>query len=192
MQTEFPFVQIPEELYPIIGTPDPGTRIYRRDGSQEEGAIWFDALTAMIGPSVSPGGVGMYCPVSRAAVYKRINDGRLSMFLFHVTHRKTTLFGKNKILRDNPYGYVPASEARAWRMELEARALRQGLISEEELEGARPDWRGEFLDWRNKKERLGMFDVFTPWEVVQGVAQAFIAKDPIKVAGKKRNHRGKQ
>ena len=82
----------------------------------------------------------MYCPVSRAAVYKRIKEGKLSIFLFHVTHRKTTLFGKNKILRDNPYGYVPVSEARAWRLELEARAVRQGLITEEELEGAKPDW----------------------------------------------------
>ncbi len=155
-----------------MGAPDPGTRIYRRDGSQEESAIWFDAITEVIGPSVSPGGVGMYCPVSRAAVYKRIKEGRLSIFLFHVTHRKTTLFGKNKILRDNPYGYVPASEARAWRLELEARAVRQGLISEEELEGAKPDWEGEFLAWRNRNERLGLLDVYSPWEVTRGTAQA--------------------
>jgi hypothetical protein len=99
----------------------------------------------------------MYCPVSRAAVYKRIQEGKLSIFLFHVTYRKTTLFGKNKILRDNPYGYIPASEARAWRQELEARAVSQGTITEEELEGARPDWHGEFLQWRNKHERMDFF-----------------------------------
>lgn len=182
-------MQIPEKLYPIIGTPDSGKRIYRRDGSQEESAIWFDALTAIIGPSVSPGGVGMYCPVSRAAVYKRIQEGKLSIFLFHVTHRKTTLFGKNKILRDNPYGYVPASEARAWRMELEARALRHGLISEEELEGARPDWSGDFLAWRNKKERLGLFDVVTPWEIVQGLARALTTKDTITDVRKRKQRK---
>ena len=163
---------IPDELHPIIGTPDHGTHIYRRDGSQEESAIWFDALTSIIGPSVSPGGVGMYCPVSRAAVYKRLKEGKLSIFLFHVTHRKTTLFGKNKILRDNPYGYVPASEARAWRMELEQRALKQGYISQEELEGARPDWQGEFLEWRKRSERLGALDVYSPLEIIQGIAQA--------------------
>ena len=159
-----------------MGIQDPGTRIYRRDGSQEESAVWFDAITDIIGPSVSPGGVGMYCPVSRAAVYKRIKDGKLSIFLFHVTHRKTTLFGKNKILRDNPYGYVPVSEARAWRLELEARAVRQGLITEEELEGAKPDWQGEFLAWRNSKERLGVLDVYSPLEVVKGIAGAVIDK----------------
>jgi hypothetical protein len=153
VQTEFPFVEIPENLVPIIGNLVPGTHIYRRDGSQEESSVWFDLLTEIIGPSVSPGGVGMYCPVSRAAVYKRIKEGNLSIFLFHVTHRTTTLFGKNKILRDNPYGYIPASEARAWREELEARALNQGIITEEELEGAKPDWVGDFLQWQNKRER---------------------------------------
>jgi hypothetical protein len=157
LQTDFPFVEIPEKLVPIIGNRDPDTHIYRRDGSQEESSVWFDLLTEIIGPSVSPGGVGMYCPVSRAAVYKRIKEGKLSIFLFHVTHRRTTLFGKNQILRDNPYGYVPASEARAWRRELEERAVKQGVISAEELEGAKPDWYGEFLPWRNRRERMGYF-----------------------------------
>jgi hypothetical protein len=153
VQTEFPFVEIPPELEPVIGKRDSGTRIYRRDGSQEESAAWFELLTTMIGPSVSPGGVGMYCPASRAAVYKRIKEGKLSIFLFHVTHRTTTLFGKTKTLRDTPYGYIPVSEARAWRKELEDRAIRQGVITEEELEGAKPDWEGEFLQWRNRAER---------------------------------------
>jgi hypothetical protein len=155
--TDFPFVEIPEELEAIVGKRKPGTRIYRRDGSQEESSVWFDLLTEIIGPSVSPGGVGMYCPVSRAAVYKRIKEGKLSIFLFHVTYRKTTLFGKNKILRDHPYGYIPASEARAWREELEERALSQGTITAEELEGAKPDWHGEFLSWQNKHERMDYF-----------------------------------
>jgi hypothetical protein len=157
LQTDFPFVEIPEKLLPIVGSQDPGTHIYRRDGSQEESSVWFDLLTEIIGPSVSPGCVGMYCPVSRAAVYKRIQEGKLSIFLFHVTHRTTTLFGKNRILRDNPYGYIPASEARAWRRELEERAVKQGVITEEELEGAKPDWHGEFLQWRNRRERMGFF-----------------------------------
>ena len=85
MATDFPFVEIPRELEPLIGAREDGKRIYRKDGSQEESAAWFDLLTEIIGPSVSPGGVGMYCPASRAAVYKRIQEGRLSIFLFHVT-----------------------------------------------------------------------------------------------------------
>ena len=176
MPTEVPFVEIPEELEAIVGKRDPGTRIYRRDGSQEESSVWFDLLTEIIGPSVSPGGVGMYCPVSRAAVYKRIKEGKLSIFLFHVTHRKTTLFGKNRILRDNPYGYIPASEARAWRQELEERAVSQGTITEEELEGARPNWSGEFLQWREKRERGTTLEAegFTRMEFVRDLARLLL------------------
>src|SRR5207248_2928725 len=176
MSTEFPFVEIPPELEAIVGKRDPGTRIYRRDGSQEESSVWFDLLTEIIGPSVSPGGVGMYCPVSRAAVYKRIKEGKLSIFLFHVTHRKTTLFGKNRILRDNPYGYIPASEARAWREELEERALSQGTITAEELEGARPNWSGEFLQWRNKRERGTTLEAegFTKMELARDLVRLLL------------------
>jgi hypothetical protein len=176
--TEFPFVEIPEELEAIVGKRDRGTRIYRRDGSQEESSVWFDLLTEIIGPSVSPGGVGMYCPVSRAAVYKRIKEGKLSIFLFHVTHRKTTLFGKNRILRDNPYGYIPASEARAWREELEERAVSQGTITEEELEGARPNWSGEFLQWREKRERGTTLEAegFTRMEFVRDLARLLLPR----------------
>lgn len=178
MQTNFPFVEIPSELEPIVGKREPGKRIYRREGSQEESSVWFDLLTEIIGPSVSPGGVGMYCPVSRAAVYKRIKEGKLSIFLFHVTCRTTTLFGKNKILRDNPYGYVPASEARAWRQELEERAISQGTITEEELEGARPDWSGEFLQWRNKRERGATLeaDGFTKMELARDLARLLLPR----------------
>jgi hypothetical protein len=176
MQTDFPFVQIPAELECVVGKPDPGTRMYRREGSQEESSVWFDLLTEIIGPSVSPGGVGMYCPVSRAAVYKRIKEGKLSIFLFHVTHRKTMLFGKNRILRDNPYGYIPVSEARAWRRELEQRAVAQGAVTEEELEGAKPDWSGDFLQWRVKRERGATLedDGFSKAEIARGLVRALL------------------
>jgi hypothetical protein len=187
VQTPFPFVTVPSTLLPIIGKMDEGTRVYRRDGSQEESAAWFDALTEIVGPTVSPGGVGMYCPASRAAVYKRVKEGNLSMFLFHVTHRKTTLFGKTKTLRETPYSYIPVSEARAWRSELEERAIRQGVISREEIEGSKPDWAGEFMEWKNSSERLAGFDEISPVELVgvlvQGVAT--VAKEKLGIRRKK-------
>jgi hypothetical protein len=65
---------------------------------------------------------------------------------------------KNKIPRENPYGYVPVSEARAWRQELEERAMRQGVITQEELEGAKPDWHGDFPQWKDRKGRVGLGD----------------------------------
>jgi len=112
-------------------------------------------------------------------VHKRLKEGRLTIFLFYVTHRKTTLFGQNKILRGEPYGYVPVCECRAWRAELEERAVAQGRITQEELEGSKPDWHGEFLRWRDKKERWGlkehMADADMSFsELIKGVSKAWI------------------
>ncbi len=135
----------------------------------------------------------MYCPASRAAVYKRIKEGRLSIFLFHVTCRKTTLFGKNKILREQPYGYVPVSEARSWRKELEDRAVEQGLITIKALEGSKPDWEGEFLRWKNKRERAGPFngeDAVTVGELATALFKLVVLRRNV-VEMKPRKKRGK-
>jgi len=153
METEFPFAEIPPELWPVVGKPDEGSRIYRREGSEEEAGVWFDALVDIIGNSVSPGGVGMYCPVSRAAVHKRIKEGRLSAFMFHVTHRSTTVFGKSRVLRASPYCCIPVSECKAWKAELEEAVKRRGQVSAQDLEGREPDWTGEFMQWKEKSER---------------------------------------
>lgn len=188
MQTDFPFVEISEELYSVLGKPDPGTRVYRRDGSQEESAAWYDLLHEVIGASVSPGGVGMICPASRAAVYKRMKEGKLSAFLFHVTHRTTTLFGENKILRESPYIYVPVSEARAWRQELEERAIKQGVITDEELEGAKPDWHGDFLDWRNKRERCndaGHIEGVSVFDLIKMLGASLLPKKDLTATARK-------
>lgn len=100
----------------------------------------------------------MYCPVSRAAVHKRTKEGRLSIFLYHVTYAKKGLFGKIKRVRKSPYVYIPVVEAIAWRKEIEERAIRNEEITREELVGENPDWRGDFLDWPKKAERPGLYD----------------------------------
>jgi hypothetical protein len=124
---------------------------------------------------------------------------KLSIFLFHVTHRKTTLFGKNKILRDNPYGYIPVSEAKAWRQELKQRAIEQGRITQEKLEGAKPDWHGEFLQGRNKRERIDFFTAmddagFGRVEAITELVKAVVRskrETRSKSARRKKGHHGK-
>ncbi|MFA5257353.1 MAG: hypothetical protein WC360_04320 [Opitutales bacterium] len=187
---DFQYVKIPEGLKHIFGTPDAGTHIYRRDGPQEESSAWFDALCEVVGPTVSPGGAGMYCPVSRAAVHKRVKEGKLTMFLFHVTHRRTTLFGQNKILRETPYGYIPVSELQAWRKELEERAVKQGNITVEDLAGSRPDWEGDFLSWKNKNERLSLVDELIGVDGDGGLAEAIKNAIVAKLRGRGNNKGG--
>lgn len=158
MSTVFPFVSIPKPLLQKLGKPDPGTRIYRMSGSEEDMGTWYDLLCKTIGPSLSPGGVRMYCPVSRAAVHKRTKEGRLSIFLYHPTYAKQGLFGNVKNVRQSPYGYIPLSEVQAWRREIEERAEKRAVVTTEELEGTKPDWDGKHFDWPNPEERPGMLD----------------------------------
>ncbi|MEO6846581.1 MAG: hypothetical protein ABI254_04935 [Chthoniobacterales bacterium] len=67
--------------------------------------------------TVSPGGVSMFLPVSRAAAHKRMKAGKLTAFLFHVTHRERTFFGNSRQVKAQPYVYIPVDECKAWAAE---------------------------------------------------------------------------
>ena len=90
MKKDFKYLEVPASLKPFIGEPDPDTRIYRREGSDEESGPWFDALGEHLPGEgfVSPGAVMMYAPVSRAAVHKRLKEGKMTAFCFHVIEAK--------------------------------------------------------------------------------------------------------
>lgn len=149
MATEFPFEKIPEKLKKIIGEPDPGTRLYRAEGGQAEHEKWFKAVHKICTEGmVSPGGAGHFAPVSRAAVYKALREGRLSAFFFHTTKTYFSWMGKEFKYRDTPYGYVSVRELKAWKENLEARAQRIEAIEERralelEIHGTLKDEKGK-------------------------------------------------
>jgi hypothetical protein len=147
METNFPYLVIPDSLKQIAGEPDANTRIYRRHGSDEDSGPWFDALCRHFPGEgfISPGGVGMYAPVSRAAVHKRLHEGKMTAFAFHVIESKRSLFGYQKKLKQRPFIYVPVSECKAWAAELKARPDRKAAYAEA-AGGDKPDWDGKFLD----------------------------------------------
>jgi hypothetical protein len=162
MSTSFPFVEVPEELLAVVGRRERDTRIYRKSGPEEEGGYWFDVICDKFGPLISPGGVSMYAPVSRAAVHKRMKEGKLTCFLYHNSYRKRGIFGNKREVRESNMSYVPVIECKAWGKEIMERAIELGKVTREELQGDKPDWHGEFLEpdsrWervqmRNKKER---------------------------------------
>jgi uncharacterized membrane protein len=93
----------------------------------------------------------MYAPVSRAAVHKRLHEGKMTAFAFHVVESKRSLFGYQKKLKQRPYLYVPVSECKAWAEELKARPDRKAAYAEA-TGGDKPDWDGEFLDKATKGE----------------------------------------
>jgi hypothetical protein len=146
MSTEFPFVEIPEELFSIIGEPDPGTRLYRQVGSREESGKWFGAICDYVGQTVSPGGVVMYVKASRSAIYKRLKEGRLSAFCFHVLKPEMRIFG-GRYYRSSPFIYIPVEEAKAWGKEQAARQAR-GEDLTADIYGDEPESEAcEILEW---------------------------------------------
>lgn len=120
--TEFPFLNVAGELAKLAGKRDKGTRIHRAEGSYDECGEWFERLMELTGDSfVSPGGVAMFAPVSRASVHKRLKEGRLTAFCFHVVEDEKTFFGTTRKAKQRPYVYIPVSECKAWAKELNER-----------------------------------------------------------------------
>src|SRR5665213_2855929 len=121
MATDFPYLQMTTpERKKLIGKPDKGTRIYRREGTYKESGKWCVAMDEVFDDQfVSPGGVGMFVPVSRAAVHKRMKEGRLTALCFHVVHDERTFFGNVRKAKATPFVFIPVSECKAWAKELE-------------------------------------------------------------------------
>ncbi|MGD0253903.1 MAG: hypothetical protein ABSC01_14550, partial [Verrucomicrobiota bacterium] len=113
---QFPFIEVPKELLPIVGEPTPGTRAYRREGTFKECGEWFETLAEYYKGDVglSSGGVIMFVPVSRAGVHKRIKEGKLTAFFFYVIHEETRLFGAKRMAKERPFILVSVSECKAW------------------------------------------------------------------------------
>ncbi len=129
MIIQFPFIEVPKELRRIVGDPTPGTRAYRREGTFAECGQWFEALGEFYKGDVglSPSGVSMFVPVTRAAVHKRIREGRLTAFTFYITKAETSFLGVKRKAKQRPYICLSVNECKAWAVELKYRA---GLMDE--------------------------------------------------------------
>jgi molybdopterin/thiamine biosynthesis adenylyltransferase len=134
LKHNFPFVEIPNYMKNRIGKKDPCTRLFRRQGTEEEVSEWFESICEICeGLGVlSPGGVSMYVRVSRPAVHKRLKEGRLTGFFFHqVSDGK--LFKDRKKMQDGglPYCFIPVSECKAWAEELRIRREKHKVVQVE-------------------------------------------------------------
>jgi len=112
---DFPYVDVPENYRAIVGERDSGTRCYHAYGPAEDFRRWSWAVGRVCGRTISPGGVVMYVRCTRAGVHKRIQEGRLTAFCFHVVKGKTAFRGRE--ILDNggrPYIDIPLSECEAW------------------------------------------------------------------------------
>lgn len=124
LETRIEPIGIPEQVRDSLGSPDSGTRMYRYSGSQEEFETWFDAVCEACGPDgvLSPGAAGAYARVSRTGVHKRMKEGGLTAFLFHLAQGPDS--GGNGARAGEggrPYTFIPVRECRAWAKILKRR-----------------------------------------------------------------------
>ncbi len=121
MATELPYLQMTTpERKKLVGKQQKGTRMYRREGTFKESGEWCVAMDKEFEDQfVSPGGVCMFVPVSRAAVHKRMQEGRLTALFFYVVHDERTFFGNLRKAKASPFVYIPVSECMAWAKEIE-------------------------------------------------------------------------
>lgn len=166
-------VHVPPELLPILGVCDEGTRVYRAHGPESGVGQWYETLHEYFGAMVSPGGVSMFAPVTRAGVHARIKRGQLTIFLYHVEHLTTSLVLRRPKVKTEarPYVYIPVSECKAWGNELLRRKeelakriketpagsapgeLVQAVEAfDQEAGGEKKDWNDSFLDWPKRSE----------------------------------------
>jgi hypothetical protein len=120
---QFPFIEVPKDLCKIVGEPTPGTRAYRREGTHAECGQWIEDLGLHYKGDVgiSPAGVTMFVPVQRAAVHKRIKEGKLTAFFFYITRIEDTIFGSKRKVKLRPYILLSMSECKAWVAEMKRR-----------------------------------------------------------------------
>ena len=130
MFIQFPFIEVPKELRKIVGEPTPGTRAYRREGTHAECGQWIEALGEYYRGDVglSPSGVSLFVPITRAGVHKRIRDGKLTAFAFYITRQETSFLGVKRKAKQRPYIVVSVSECKAWAAEMKRKA---GYVDDE-------------------------------------------------------------
>jgi len=117
MAKDFPYVQIPDALRPILGEQKEGTRVYVQAGDAELFGRWHDAICKHIGPTISPGGACARAHVTRAGVHKRMKDGKLTAFWFEAKEPRVPtvpVWLRFFQPRTSFYILIPSSECRAW------------------------------------------------------------------------------
>lgn len=157
MDKDFPFIDIPEQYKNIIGQPDQNSRLYRAYGDRRVLVKWIEAVNEICGQesNVSPGGAASIVGVTRAAVHKRLKEGRLTGFCFYVVEDAEIFFLKFTRLEESGRPNIcdiPVVECLAWAEDLDARRSKQEAIEEDKI--SKKDWDDDFMKaekgWKEK------------------------------------------
>lgn len=137
MKEKIPFVVIPKKYVGIVGEPDPGSRLFKAVGTREDLIKWIAIVDEICGDqgNVSPGGAAAIAGVTRAAVHKRLKEGRLTGFCFYVVKTKK-LIVEIKYLEELGRANIcdiPVSECVDWAKSIDLRKSTKTDLEENEV-----------------------------------------------------------
>lgn len=123
MKDPFPYTKTDRVSAELIGTPEPGTRIFVKTGPREGYTDWMNTILDVSSGRgfFTPGTVAEYVQVSRAAVHKRLKEGRLTAFQYAYTDKAED----DAESPDKSLVYVPVLECMAWEVEMKARRAKR-------------------------------------------------------------------
>lgn len=122
MKSEFPFVSVPNTPGHIVGTPDPGTRLYRAQLWSCQYQDWFLAIDQICQQRgvLAPVAAADFINVSRVAIHKRLKEGRLTGFMFQEVIDANSMDAGNSP-KGQPVCFIPFTECLAWANEIARR-----------------------------------------------------------------------
>lgn len=155
MTRSYPKVLIFDELKMVIGERDEETNSYHIHAPEHEVSYWYEAITACLGPIVTPAFASKIVGVSRPTVHNNIKSGGLTSFHFHPSVDEKAGGGES---REAPYVFVTMRECRAWSKFIFERELRRQSITADQVNENKPDWYFEFYDWLHSGSLEGIQD----------------------------------
>lgn len=118
---EHEYIRVPRSVARMGQGRDEGKRVYRMFGDFEDFREWYKTVTGKIEGGVVPlTWVPHYVGATRAAVYKRAKEGRLTAFVFQV-EAKGLLHRVFDETAKNQYVLVPMEEVKTWAREMDER-----------------------------------------------------------------------
>ncbi len=128
-QTASRFVVFPASVEETVGRRRHKTRVYERRAAESEFADWYDTLVKNVGPVMTPGEVSLYVDVSRVAIHKRLDSGKLTGFVLELEADSAQAAGEKRRLREKSVTYIPYCEVAVWAAERRQR-LKEDLEEE--------------------------------------------------------------
>lgn len=144
------YVVFPRSVVHLFGQRAPGYRIYSRSGGIDDYRSWVHALAEHVGLVLSSGEAATYLGITRAAVWRRMNQGKLTTFNFYLAPIEVN----GDLVVKSLDACVPLKELRQWHDFRQARKDELERLDREEEEQERAEDQRRVLEEEERERRM--------------------------------------